>query len=61
MKKILLMSLFLASLALAGPKMEIPQDSFDFGYIPQDAKVSHVFWIRSVGDDSLKIVKVTPG
>ena len=51
----------LASTALAVPKMYLPQESFDFGFAPQDSKISHVFWIKSVGDDSLKILKVKPG
>ena len=53
--------LLIASAALAGPKTELSEDTFDFGYVVQRAKVSHDFWIKSVGDDSLKIVKVIPG
>ncbi len=61
MKKILLITFLLSAIAFAVPKMSISEDSFDFGYIPQTAKVSHTFWIYSVGDDSLKILKVKPG
>ena len=60
-KLVILAVLFLASQVFAVPKMVIPNDSFDFGFIPQDSKVSHVFWIKSVGDDSLKVLKVVPG
>jgi hypothetical protein len=49
------------SLATAVPKMFLPQETFDFGFAPQDSKISHVFWVKSVGDDMLKILKVTPG
>ena len=45
----------------AAPRMEIPETVFDFGYVPQHAKVSHDFWLKSIGDDTLKILKVVPG
>lgn len=68
MKKLWITALFvilaifiLSSLAMALPKMYLSQDQFNFGYIPQNSKVSHVFWIKSVGEDSLKILKVVPG
>ena len=45
----------------AAPRMVIPESKFDFGYVPQNSKISHSFWIKSEGDDSLKILKVVPG
>jgi hypothetical protein len=51
----------LVSSAMALPKMFLPQEEFNFGFVPQDSKVSHVFWIKSVGEDSLIIVSVKPG
>jgi hypothetical protein len=53
--------LIIASQALAVPKMFLPEEKFDFGYTPQNVKVTHTFWIKSVGDDTLKILKVVPG
>lgn len=53
--------LLLVAQAMAVPKMFLPEEKFDFGFVPQDVKISHVFWIKSVGDDSLKILKVKPG
>lgn len=50
-----------AGIASAAPRLTIPEDSFDFGYVPQHSKISHVFWLYSTGDDSLKVVKVKPG
>ena len=47
--------------ALADPAMTIPESVFDFGYVPQHSKISHVFWLHSTGTDSLKILKVKPG
>ncbi|RKX22238.1 MAG: hypothetical protein DRP51_02780 [Candidatus Zixiibacteriota bacterium] len=47
--------------ALADPAMTIPESVFDFGYVPQHSKISHVFWLHSTGTDTLKILKVKPG
>lgn len=49
------------STAEAAPKMMIEDAEFDFGYVPQNAKISHKFTLKSIGTDSVKIVKVTPG
>lgn len=46
---------------VAAPRLIIPETEFDFGFVPQNAKVSHVFWLYSAGTDTLKIVKVNPG
>jgi len=51
----------LAGAALAAPRLTIDESAFNFGYVPQHAKVSHTFVLRSTGDDTLKIVKVVPG
>ena len=53
-----LVSLMLVGSATAAPKLTIPETEFDFGYVPQNSKVSHVFWLYSTGEDTLK---VTPG
>jgi hypothetical protein len=45
----------------ANSGLGLSQDYFNFGYVPQDAKVTHVFWLKSTGDDSLRIAKVVPG
>lgn len=57
----LAVALLLSSLVTAQSKMYIPYEAFDFGYSPQNSKVSHVFWIKSVGNDTLKIIDVKPG
>lgn len=46
---------------IAAPLMTMSETEFDFGYVPQNSKVSHIFWIHNTGDDSLKILKVIPG
>jgi hypothetical protein len=53
--------LVLASGLQAAPKMTLPETEFNFGYAPQHSDISHVFWIHSTGDDSLKILNVVPG
>jgi len=52
----LLFFIFLASpFALAGtPKIEFSERVWDFGRVPQQSTVSHVFWIKNVGTDTLK-------
>ena len=47
--------------AIAAPRMEISELEFDFGYVPQNSEISHVFWLYNRGDDTLKIDKVVPG
>lgn len=58
---IVILALILVTAAQAVPKMYLPQEDFDFGFAPQNSKLTHVFWIKSVGDDSLKILSVKPG
>jgi hypothetical protein len=61
---ILLTALLLMSAmssVLAAPRLVIPETTFNFGYVPQNSKITHVFWLYSTGDDSLQILKVIPG
>lgn len=44
-----------------GAKIFLPEKGWDFGYIPQNAVVSHFFLIKNTGDDTLQIIKVRPG
>ena len=50
-----------ASLAFADPKILVPEQSWDFGHIPQQSTVSHAYPVINVGLDSLKIIKVKAG
>jgi hypothetical protein len=67
MKKIIIVAAFYLLLfacvgtSHAGPAVEIPDPLFDFGKICQSAKVAHTFWVKSVGDDTLRITRVFPG
>ncbi|MBI5868704.1 MAG: hypothetical protein HZB43_10550 [candidate division Zixibacteria bacterium] len=42
-------------------KIDVPQTTFNFGYVPQNSSISHVFWVKSVGEDTLRITDVRPG
>lgn len=55
------MVLLAFSAAVGAPRLTIQESEFDFGFVPQNSKISHEFWLYSTGDDSLKIVKVVPG
>jgi hypothetical protein len=58
---VLVGTMLLAGAALGAPRMTIPETEFDFGYVPQNSPIAHIFWLHSTGDDSLKIMKVSPG
>lgn len=57
----LVILLALAGTASAAPSLKLSDDSFDFGIVPQNARISHVFWVKSNGPDTLHISKVVPG
>ncbi|MFZ1682891.1 MAG: hypothetical protein WAU88_02065 [Candidatus Zixiibacteriota bacterium] len=64
MRKILglLISLiWLPVISSAGPKVVVPEKSWDFGNVPQHITVSHAYWLKNVGDDTLEILSVKPG
>jgi len=58
---IAVLTLLIASVAMAAPRLTIPVKEFNFGYVPQNSTISHKFWLVSTGDDTLKILKVIPG
>lgn len=58
---ILLLVLLAAGSLAAAPRLTIPESTFNFGFVPQNSKISHDFWLESTGDDTLKILKVVPG
>ncbi len=58
---VLAVALLVIGAVQAAPRLVIPETTFNFGYVPQNSKVSHVFWLYSKGDDSVQILKVVPG
>ncbi len=53
--------LLAAASVVAGPQVKIPEPVFNFGKVPQNATVTHRFWLYSAGTDTLRITKVVPG
>ena len=51
----------LVASASAAPRLTIGESTFNFGYAPQNSKISHDFWLHSTGEDTLKILNVKPG
>ena len=58
---VILLALSCAGAVVAVPLLTIPETEFDFGFVPQNVRVSHVFWLYSTGTDTVKILQVNPG
>jgi hypothetical protein len=66
LKRFLLFVGLLSMLSGAGPifaesNLTLPTDNFNFGFAPQNASLTHRFWLYSSGQDTLKITGVKPG
>jgi hypothetical protein len=64
MKKTLAVAIMvsiLPAVSLAGPKIMVPETHWDFGIVPQNAMLTHDYWIKNIGDDTLRIIDVKPG
>ena len=44
-----------------GPSIHFPEPEFDFGSIPEGAKVSHTFVVQNTGDEPLKLIRAKGG
>lgn len=44
-----------------GPEGSMDTVIFNFGYAPQLSKISHIYWLHNVCDDSLVITQISPG
>ncbi len=55
------LALATAGPTLAGPVLEISEPEFNFGRVCQGAKIAHVFWIKAVSDDTVRITTIKPG
>ena len=38
----------------------VKEDTWDFGYVAQDVKITHEFILQNVGDDTLFIERIKP-
>ncbi len=50
-----------AELSHADAKLGVSQTEFSFGNVPQNARISHRYTLKSVGTDTLKIDRIQPG
>jgi hypothetical protein len=54
--------IFLLPHGKAGPpRISLSEAFWDFGRTPQLSSVSHTFWIKNVGGDTLRIIRVKSG
>jgi hypothetical protein len=51
----------LAISAQAQPRLEVTDPDFDFGYVPQNTRLVHRYWFKSVGTDTLRIKDIKTG
>ncbi len=49
------------SSVLGGAVISVPEKEWDFGVVPQQSTVSHEYWIKNIGDDTLRNIIVKPG
>jgi hypothetical protein len=49
------------SLTWGAPKYWIKETEWNFGKIPANCTISHVFWVKNIGTDTLRILSVKPG
>jgi hypothetical protein len=43
------------------PRLQVSAEEFDFGRTPQGSTISHVFWLKNIGEDTLRITDIKPG
>jgi hypothetical protein len=43
------------------PRIQVSETEFSFGRVAQGSSISHIFWIKNVGADTLFIQDVKPG
>ena len=42
-------------------KLDMSERIFDFGMVPREAKVTHTFVLKNIGNDTLHITNIKPG
>ena len=61
MKKTVIALVLYPLITIAAPKIEVKETHWDYGYAPQNTALSHSYWIKNAGDDTLNIIDVKPG
>lgn len=61
----LCLTVFVISAAIAqerptSPRIKVDPEVFDFGYVPQNATVSHTYWLRNTGTERVEIKQLRP-
>ncbi|HVP37074.1 MAG TPA: hypothetical protein VMT04_08775 [Terriglobales bacterium] len=46
-------------LLAAGARLQISETNWDFGRAPQNSVLSHSFWLKNVGTDTLRALNVS--
>jgi hypothetical protein len=54
-------SLFPPRTKAGPPRIWLSETFWNFGRTPQQSRISHIFWIKNIGGDTLRIAKVKPG
>jgi hypothetical protein len=60
-KFVLILGALIPVIAFAGPQISIPEKHWDYGFVPQNAAITHTYLIKNIGDDTLRITDVKPG
>jgi hypothetical protein len=58
--RVVILVLFPA-MSFGAPGVKIKNDTFNFGKVLQNTTLTHAYWIKSTGDDTLLITEVVPG
>jgi len=56
---ILIFAFTQAGLQAGKGRLQVSETSWDWGRAPQNASLSHSFWLKNVGTDTLKGIAVT--
>ncbi|MFH0931047.1 MAG: hypothetical protein V1890_03810 [Candidatus Zixiibacteriota bacterium] len=51
----------LSEVKAGSPKLNVSEKEWDWGRIPQNSVVSHSFWLKNVGTDTLRSMNVSVG
>jgi len=55
------LAMALCQVGFAEPKITVPEIRWDFGHVPQQSVLTHDYWVKNTGTDTLSIIRVKPG
>ncbi len=64
LKTMAICSFFLLCLAMstqAEPRVEVSHGTIDFGYVHQGQTLTHAYWLKSIGSDTVRVTDIWPG